>query len=58
MPELTLKDFTDDELVTLLECARLALADGEIFDLMCDLLDITDEDMKVLREKLTLFLKG
>ena len=57
MARFTLEDFEESEVTTLFEIARMALADAEIFDHVCDLLDISDESMQALREKLRLFLQ-
>ena len=45
-------DLSYDELVTVLEVARVALADAGIYDEMADQLDLSDEYLKDLQEKL------
>ena len=44
--------WTDEEFITILEVARIGLADADIFDWMADMLDINDGDMVALRDKL------
>ncbi len=44
--------FSDDEQVTLLEAARVALADADIFDQLAEDLDLADDELVQLREKL------
>jgi len=45
-------DFNSDELLTVFELARIALADANIYDQLVDDTDMTDEDMKSIQEKL------
>jgi hypothetical protein len=45
-------NFTEDEIVTILEVARVALQDGEFFDQMCYETDLSDDYMVSLRDKL------
>ena len=45
-----------DNLITYLEAARLALADADIFDHVVEQLDIADEEMTRLTESLQTFL--
>ena len=44
--------FDQGELITLLEAARVALADADTFDAIAESLDISDEELKSLQEKL------
>ena len=44
--------FTPSETTTILELARIALADAEIFDKVAGDLDVRDEDMKQLQEQI------
>lgn len=43
---------SDEEETVLLEVARIALADGEIFDKIVEQLDMTDSEMKKLQDKI------
>lgn len=44
-------DFTKEENLTILEIARVALADADIFDYIADKMDIADSELKNLQEK-------
>jgi len=44
-------EFNDTEMVTILELARISLSDSLIADYFTDRLDITDEELKTLSEK-------
>lgn len=44
--------FTETEIIELLEIARVALCDADLFDRMADKLDLSDEFMIELRDKL------
>ena len=44
--------FTSEEITELLEVANIALRDAEIFDSVGDQLDLTDDYMQAMREKL------
>jgi hypothetical protein len=44
--------FTDEELVTLLEAARMTLGDADLFVGIAESLDIHDDELKALQEKL------
>lgn len=44
--------FDQTELITLLEAARITLADAELFDGIANSLDISDDELKALQEKL------
>lgn len=49
----TLSDaFTEEELVTYLEIARMALRDGDFFDDCAEEMDLSDAEMVALRDKL------
>jgi hypothetical protein len=49
-----LESFGPSELISILEIARVALADAETFDYMADYLDMSDEQMQKLGNKLDL----
>jgi hypothetical protein len=49
--------FNDDELITILEFARLAISDANFFDEIIEKTDISDEEMIRLREKLQSFME-
>jgi hypothetical protein len=44
--------FTNEELTTILEVARMAVADADMFADACEAMDISDEVMAALRDKL------
>ena len=44
--------YNDEETLTLLELARIALADGDIYDGLAREMDLSDEYLKSLQEKL------
>jgi hypothetical protein len=44
--------YTDSEVLVLLELARISLADGEVYDKMAERMDLSDEYLKSLQEKL------
>ena len=46
-------DFTAEEQTVVLELARLALADAETYDDVANKLDLSDEFLKPLQEKMT-----
>ena len=48
--------FDHEEILTLMECASVALADASVFDFIVEKLDISDESMIELREKLHNYL--
>ena len=43
---------TDSEMIEVLEIAKFALADADIFDEVADMLDISDNSMNLLRDKI------
>jgi len=43
---------TNEERVIVLELARIALSDAETYDLVADELDLSDETLKGLQEKI------
>jgi alkyl hydroperoxide reductase subunit AhpF len=45
--------FTDEQVLTLLEMVRVAMSDAEIADSIADKMDMSDEELISLREKLT-----
>lgn len=49
-------NFSASELITLLEAARITLADADLFDGIADSLDISDEELKSLQDKLINFM--
>lgn len=52
------KTFSNSEMLTVLELARVALTDAEVYDYMADKLDMSDEDMKSLQEKLEKYMEN
>ncbi len=48
--------FNDSELVILFETAKVAYDDSELFDLMVEKLDVSDEEMSRLQQKLQTFM--
>lgn len=44
--------FSEDEVLIIFEAARVALADGDIFDKISEEMDIHDDDMVAVRDKL------
>lgn len=48
--------FTDEELLTLLEIARYTLAKEIVFAFVADKMDITDEELLALEDKLGKYL--
>lgn len=44
--------FSQNEETTILELARVALADAEIYDDIADKLDISDKELKALQKKI------
>jgi|TARA_Y100000034_G_scaffold131097_1_gene191064 hypothetical protein len=48
--------FTDEELTVIFEAANLSIADAEIFDYIADKLDISDDEMKRISDKLYDFM--
>ena len=53
---MTRNDFTDEEFVEIMELARIALADADIFDDMAEKLDLSDAYMIKLRDKIEKFM--
>ena len=45
-------NLSDDDMVTVMEIARIALGDADIFDEVADQLDLSDEAMGNLRDRL------
>lgn len=52
----TTKDFSNEEFLVICESARVALADAEVFDTIADQLDIADDELKRVVEKLQAYL--
>lgn len=50
--------FTPEELIIILEAARIALVDGEIFGSLAEKMDLADAEMIAVREKLYCFMEG
>jgi len=48
--------FDSEEMSLILETANMALGDGDIFDMVADRTDTTDEELLTLREKLYKYL--
>lgn len=51
------KSFTEEELVTYLEIARMALRDGDFFDACAEEMDLSDAKMQRLRDKLHKYME-
>jgi hypothetical protein len=49
---------TESELTSLLEAARVALADGDIAAQIADSMDISDSDLSAMQDRLHSILKG
>ena len=49
--EIDYDPFTSEEMGTILELARVALSDAEVYDYFADKLDLTDKEMKALQKK-------
>ena len=47
-----MNDFPNNEMVIILKCARIALADGEIFDEIAEEFEISDDYLKEIQEKI------
>lgn len=45
--------FTQEEILTILEAARVGMADADVFDMLAEKMDIADDEMIRIREKLT-----
>lgn len=50
--------FNREELLIIFEAARIAMADGEVFDRIAEDMDLADEAMKGIQEKLFAYLDG
>jgi hypothetical protein len=48
--------FNESELLVILEAARIAFADCDLFDDLCDQLDIDDGELSSIREKLVQYM--
>lgn len=48
--------FTDSERTTLLEAARIALADADVFDYLASEMDIADDELKSLQQRLEVYM--
>lgn len=44
--------FTDEEEGTILEAARVALSDAEVYEYVADKLDLSDKELKALQKKI------
>lgn len=51
-------NFTEQELIEILEFARIAITDGEIYDKIAETCDLSDEYLKGLQTKLENFMEG
>lgn len=49
--------FNDEELIIILEAARIALTDAEIFDVLCDQMDLAEAFMFNVRDSLNQFME-
>ena len=50
------KNLADEDLLNVFEIAKFALTDAETFDYMANKLDINDEEMQTLRDKVNVVL--
>jgi hypothetical protein len=50
--------FNKEETTILFEAARIALSDGEIFDNIAEEMDVSDEVLVPLRDKLEKYMMG
>jgi len=50
--------FTDEEKDVVLELARMALSDAEVYDRFADILDLSDECLKELQDKIESHTNG
>ena len=50
--------FTHEEEVTILETARVALSDADIYEAIADKLDLADDELKALQEKIEKVTNG
>jgi len=53
-----MKYLTDDELDTIAEIARVALADADIYEMIAEELDLSDEFLKELQSKIEEMTNG
>jgi hypothetical protein len=53
-----LKYFSDEELTVVAEVARIALADGIVFDTIVDEMDLADEELLKIRDKIECITSG
>lgn len=53
-----MEKFSEAEQLEILEIARFALSDGEIFDYVADMLDLDDKYMQTLRDKVHKVTEG
>lgn len=53
-----MEKFSEAEQLEILEIARFALSDGEIFDYVADMLDLDDKYMQELRDKIDKATEG
>jgi len=49
--------FTEEEELSVMEIARVALIDADLFDLMANKLDLSDKEMQKLRDKIEAAMK-
>jgi hypothetical protein len=47
----------DDELLIVFEAARIALADADVFDGIAESMDLSDKELRRVREKLSAFME-
>jgi len=52
MSKKIMEKFSNEDCLTILEIARVALSDGEIYDYVADKLDLSDGEVKALQEKI------
>lgn len=51
-------DFTTEEQLIILEAARIALSDADIFDSLADQMDVADDVLKEIQEKLSSYMQS
>lgn len=61
-PDTVIKDiqetFSPSDLIVVLEAARIAFADGDIHDRLAEVMDIEDEELIQIRDRLHNLMEG
>jgi len=52
-----IESLSEEDLLTIFEAARVALSDAEVYEYIADKLDLSDEYLKDLQEKLTTIME-